>query len=59
MMEMYYPSAAWLCLERGTFEQLYDYKVRNGLPTFEKAIAQALAAAAPVAEDAEPEEVEA
>jgi hypothetical protein len=44
MMEMHYPNTAWLCLQRDAFEQLYDYKVRNGLPTWEKAIAHALAA---------------
>jgi hypothetical protein len=57
MMEMHYPNSAWLCLHRDTFEQLYNYKVRHGLPTWEQAITKALAA-----EDASakiPEEVEA
>lgn len=44
MMEMYYPNSAWLYLRRDTFEQLYNYKVRHGLPTWEQAIARALAA---------------
>ncbi|WP_348268040.1 DUF6084 family protein [Edaphobacter paludis] len=44
MMEMHYPNSAWLCLRRDTFEQLYNYKVRHGLPTWEQAIARALAA---------------
>jgi hypothetical protein len=43
MMEMYYPNTAWLCLRRDAFEQLYNYKVRHGLPTWEQAIARALA----------------
>jgi hypothetical protein len=45
MMEMHYPNSAWLCLRRDAFEQLYNYKVRHGLPTWEQAIARALAAA--------------
>jgi hypothetical protein len=45
MMEMNYPNTCWLCLHRDTFEQLYDYKVRHGIPTWEQAIECALAAA--------------
>ncbi len=47
MMEMHHPNSAWLCLRRDSFEQLYNYKVRHGLPTWEQAIAKALAAEAP------------
>jgi len=54
MMDAYYPNAAWLCVRRDTFEQLYEYKVRQGLPTWEQAIERALAAT-----EAEPAEVEA
>ena len=50
MMEMHHPNSAWLCLRRDSFEQLYIYKVRHGLPTFEQAIAKALAAAEASAE---------
>jgi hypothetical protein len=45
MMDMHYPNAAWLSLRRDTFEQLYEYKVRHGMPTWEQAIERALAAA--------------
>jgi hypothetical protein len=45
MMEMHHPNSAWLCLRRDVFEQLYNYKVRHGLPTWEQAIARALAVA--------------
>ncbi|HEY2039408.1 MAG TPA: DUF6084 family protein, partial [Edaphobacter sp.] len=45
MMEMHHPNSAWLCLRRDAFEQLYNYKVRHGLPTWEQAIARALAVA--------------
>jgi hypothetical protein len=48
MMDMHYPGTAWLALQRETFEQLYLYKMRHGLPTWEQAITRALAA-----EDAE------
>lgn len=50
MMDMYYPNTAWLCLERDAVQQLYDYKMRHGIPTWEKAIARALAAAEETAE---------
>jgi hypothetical protein len=57
MMEMHHPNSAWLCLRRDTFEQLYNYKVRHGLPTWEQAIAKALASENASAKL--PEEVEA
>jgi hypothetical protein len=57
MMEMHHPNSAWLCLRRDAFEQLYNYKVRHGLPTFEQAIAKAIASADTSAEI--PEEVKA
>jgi hypothetical protein len=44
MMDMHYPGTAWLCLQREAFEQLYLYKVRHGLPTWEQAITRALSA---------------
>jgi hypothetical protein len=46
MMEMHFPNTAWLCLRRDVFEQLYQYKVRHGIPTWEQAISRALAAEA-------------
>ncbi|NYF89869.1 DUF6084 family protein [Tunturiibacter empetritectus] len=57
MMEMHHPNSAWLCLRRDAFEQLYNYKVRHGLPTWEQAIARALASESALAKT--PEEVEA
>ena len=56
MMEMHHPNSAWLCLRRDTFEQLYNYKVRHGLPTWEQAISKALAsenASAKISEEVE------
>jgi len=47
MMDMYFPNTAWLCLQREAFERLYDYKVRHGLPTWERAIMRALSAEKP------------
>ena len=44
MMDAYYPGNAWLCLRRDVFERLYDYKVRNGIPTWEEAFENMLAA---------------
>jgi hypothetical protein len=42
MMDHYYPSRAWLCLERDAFEQLFEYKRRHGIPTFEQTLQQLL-----------------
>jgi hypothetical protein len=52
MMDLHFPNTAWLCLQRDAFEQLYEYKMRHGIPTWEQAIVRALAAE-------QPEEVEA
>ena len=38
MMERYFPNTAWIRLHRDAFDQLYDYKVRMGLPTWEAAV---------------------
>jgi hypothetical protein len=38
MMDQYFPNSAWLRLHRDVFDQLYDYKVRKGLPTWEAAV---------------------
>jgi hypothetical protein len=45
MMAMHHPNSAWLCLRRDSFQRLYDYKVRNGIPTWEQAIERIVAAA--------------
>jgi hypothetical protein len=44
MMDSYYPNSAWLCLRRDVFERLYQYKVRNGIPTWEEALEAVLPA---------------
>ena len=36
MMDLYYPNCAWLCLDRDVIERLNDYKLRNGIPTWEQ-----------------------
>lgn len=38
MMELYYPNCAWLCLRQDVFDQIYLYKSRLGLPTWEQAM---------------------
>lgn len=43
MMNEFYPNTAWLCLQRHVFERLYEYKVRNGIPTWEQALERLLA----------------
>jgi hypothetical protein len=42
LMDAYYPNSAWLALQRETFEKLYQYKVREGIPSWEEAIERAL-----------------
>jgi hypothetical protein len=38
MMDRYFPNSAWLRLRKDTFDRLYDYRVREGLPTWEAAV---------------------
>lgn len=45
MMDAYYPNSAWLCLRRDIFERLHEYKIRNGIPTWEQALEEVLASA--------------
>jgi hypothetical protein len=42
LMDTYYPNSAWLSLRRDIFEKLYQYKVREGIPTWEEALQRAL-----------------
>jgi hypothetical protein len=44
LMQQYYPNSAWLALRKDTFERLYQYKVEEGIPTWEAVIERALAA---------------
>jgi hypothetical protein len=43
MMAIYYPNSVWINLHRDAFEQLYRYKVDNGIPTWEQALERLLA----------------
>jgi hypothetical protein len=45
LMDRYYPNSAWLGLRRDVFDRLYQYKNRRGLPTWEQALDELLAAA--------------
>jgi hypothetical protein len=44
LMDVYYPNSAWLALPRDTFEKLYQYKMREGIATWEEALEKALGA---------------
>ena len=46
VIDEYYPNTAWLCLRRDAFEKLYQYKVHNGIPTWEEVIERVLTNAA-------------
>ena len=43
LMDEYYPNSTWLALRKDVFERLYDYKVREGIPTWEQALDRMLA----------------
>jgi Family of unknown function (DUF6084) len=59
MMDMHYPNAAWLCLQRDAFALLSNYKTRHGIPTFEQVIERLIARALAVEAAApEPEPLE-
>jgi len=38
MIDRYFPNSAWIRLHKDAFDQLYDYKVSKGLPTWEAAV---------------------
>jgi hypothetical protein len=44
MMEHYFPNSAYVRLRRDAFDELLDYKVRNGFPTWEAAVGSLLRA---------------
>lgn len=44
LMDSYYPNAAWLCLNRDTFDRLHRHKIAQGVPTWERLFDQLLAA---------------
>jgi hypothetical protein len=44
MIEYYYPSSAWIRLQKDVFDQLYRYKATNSLPTWEQVIIRLLQA---------------
>ncbi len=42
MMDHYFPNSAWLRVRKDTFDRLYAYKARKGLPTWEDALEELL-----------------
>jgi hypothetical protein len=44
MMERYFPNTAWIRLRKDAFDQLYNYKVSRGFPTWEAAVEALLSA---------------
>jgi Family of unknown function (DUF6084) len=46
LMDNYYPNSTWLALRKDVFEKFYEFKVREGIPTWEGALERALNAAA-------------
>jgi hypothetical protein len=43
LMDSYYPNQAWVQLRRDVFDRLYQYKVSQGIPTWEEAVERMLA----------------
>jgi hypothetical protein len=41
-MDVHYPNSAWLSLRKDTFEKLQQYKMRQGILTWEEALERAL-----------------
>lgn len=48
LMDTFYPNTSWIALRRETFDQLYDYKTRHGVPTWEQVFERMLGSAAGV-----------
>ena len=48
MMELYYPNTAWLCLRRDVFERLSQYKMEQGIPTWEQTLERIIPARKPL-----------
>jgi hypothetical protein len=46
LMDAHYPNTAWLCLEREAFDRLQQFKVQNGIATWEKTLDRLLAESA-------------
>ncbi len=44
LMELHYPHSTWLCLRKDVFDQLNQYRSRQGLPTWEQTLERLLAA---------------
>ena len=44
VMDAHYPNSAWLSLRRDTFEKLSQFKMREGIPTWDEALDRVLAA---------------
>lgn len=44
-MDAYFPNAAWLRIDRDTFDELYAFKRAGGFPTWEAALARLIAEA--------------
>ena len=43
-IDRHYPNTAWLCLRRDVFDRLYEFKVQEGIATFDDAIERMLMA---------------
>jgi len=42
MMDIFYPNTAWLALRKDAFDDLYDFKIRHALPTWEAVVEKLL-----------------
>ena len=46
MMDRYYPNTAWLCLRQDVFDELHQFKISRGIPTWEEAFQKMLSSVA-------------
>jgi hypothetical protein len=47
VMETYYPKTAWICLRRDVFDRVFDFRIREDLPTWENTMERLLGDAEP------------
>jgi hypothetical protein len=45
MMDLHYPNTTWLCLRRDAFNELYRFKIKEGIATFDETVERLLALA--------------
>ncbi|MGZ3519928.1 MAG: DUF6084 family protein [Vulcanimicrobiaceae bacterium] len=37
-MDLYFPNSTWIRIRKETFDELYEFKARNAIPTWDDAL---------------------